>query len=58
MVKKLPHLCQIDLKNLTKAGCMGVGRGASEWIFELSAKKGCFLSFEWEKTNFTSFGPL
>jgi len=22
------------------------------------SKKGCFLSFEWEKTNFTTFGPL
>jgi len=21
------------------------------------AKKGCFLSFEWEKANFTTFGP-
>jgi len=21
-------------------------------------KKGCFLSFEWEKTNFTTFAPL
>ena len=23
--------------------------------FEIFSKKGCFLSFEWEKTNFTSF---
>ena len=25
--------------------------------FENFTKKGCFLSFEWEKTNFTTFGP-
>jgi len=24
--------------------------------FEIFSKKGCFLSFEWEKTNFTTFG--
>jgi len=24
--------------------------------FEISIKKGCFLSFEWEKSNFTTFG--
>ena len=27
------------------------------WILKISTiKKGCFLSFEWEKTNFTTFG--
>jgi len=41
---------------------MGVGRGAvgakaPPWILKFSAKKGCFISFEWEKTNFTTFGP-
>jgi len=25
------------------------------WILKILAKKGCFLSFEWEKTNFTTF---
>jgi len=25
--------------------------------FEIFSKKGCFLSFEWEKSNFTTFGP-
>jgi len=25
--------------------------------FENFSKKGCFLSFEWEKTNFTTFDP-
>jgi len=25
--------------------------------FTNCSKKGCFLSFEWEKTNFTTFGP-
>ena len=35
---------------------MGVGRGQE---FEKFCKKGCFLSFEWQKTNFTTFGrPL
>jgi len=30
---------------------MGVGRGALAlpWILKFSAKKGCFLTFEWEK---------
>jgi len=42
---------------------MGVGRGAGEaihpWILKISANKVCFLSFEWEKSNFTTFGhPL
>jgi len=31
---------------------MGVGRG----VLKISAGKGCFLSLEWEKTNFTTFG--
>jgi len=26
--------------------------------FEIFSKKRCFLSFEWEKSNFTTFGPL
>jgi len=39
--------------------CMGVGRWGRghPWILKISAKKGCFLSFEWEKTNFTTFSP-
>jgi len=41
---------------------MGVGRGsrgalAPSWILKISAKKGCFLSFEWDKINFTTFSP-
>jgi len=40
---------------------MGVGRGAGEGRgpldFETFSKKDCFLSFEWEKTNFTIFNP-
>jgi len=36
---------------------MGVGRGALPPLdFEIISKKGCFLSFEWEKSNFTMFG--
>jgi len=31
--------------------------GASPLDFENISKIGCFLSFEWEKTNFTTFGP-
>jgi len=27
------------------------------WILKISPKKGCFLSFEWEKTTFTTFIP-
>jgi len=25
--------------------------------FQMFTKKGCFLSFEWEKSNFTTFAP-
>jgi len=27
------------------------------WFLQISAKKGCFRSFEYEKTNFTTFAP-
>jgi len=36
---------------------MGIGRGGSlspPWILKILAKK--VLSFEWEKTNFATFG--
>jgi len=39
---------------------MGVGRGAgghAPSVFENFSKKGCFLSFDWEKLNFTPSGP-
>jgi len=41
---------------------MGVGMGGTEehwsrWILKILAQKGCFLSFECEKSNFTTFGP-
>jgi len=40
---------------------MGVGKrggGAlAPWILKSPAKKGCFLSFEGEKSNFDTFGP-
>jgi len=41
---------------------MGVGKGSrgrarAPLAFENSNKKGYFLSFEWEKMNFTTFGP-
>ena len=38
-------------------GDMGVERGVQTWVtnFEILAKPGCFPSFEWEKTNFTTF---
>ena len=40
---------------------MGVGKGGKEAKAPLDLKnfrkKGCFLSVEWEKTNFTIFGP-
>jgi len=39
---------------------MGVGKEAWEswhpWILKILAKKGWFLSFEWEKTILTTFG--
>ena len=39
---------------------MGVGRGTrgpwSHLDLKNLSKKGCFLSFKWEKTNFTTFG--
>jgi len=31
---------------------MGVGKGRG-----ILAKQGCFLSFEWKKTNFTTLDP-
>ena len=31
--------------------------GLVPWILKISAKQGCFLNFEWEKTKFTTFGP-
>jgi len=35
----------------------GAGRSlALPWILKFSAKKGCFPSFEWDKSNFTTFG--
>jgi len=40
---------------------MSIRRGEERvyppWILKISAKKGCLLSFKWEKTNFTTFGP-
>jgi len=40
---------------------MIVGRGRTgtlvPWILKISVKKGCFLSFEWEKSNLTTFCP-
>jgi len=39
---------------------MGVGKGGRVprplLDFEIFNKKGCFLSFEWKKTNFSTFG--
>jgi len=35
---------------------MGVGRRG--WIVKISAKKGCFLSFEWEKQISPLLAPL
>jgi len=39
---------------------MGVGNGAGKAVvpldFESLSRKGCFLSFEREKTSFTTFG--
>jgi len=37
-------------------GRWGQGGLAPLWILKISAQKGCFLIFEWEKTNFTTFG--
>jgi len=31
--------------------------GQGPLAFEIFNKKGCFLSFKWEKSNFTTFGP-
>jgi len=37
---------------------MGIKKGAkAPWILKFLAKKGWFLSFEWEKSNVTIFGP-
>jgi len=31
--------------------------GLPSWTLKFLAQKGCFLSFEWEETNFTNFSP-
>jgi len=40
---------------------MGVGGGGQGVLtalgFENISKNGCFLNFQWEKTNFTTFDP-
>ena len=41
---------------------MGVGMGgkggpSTPRNLEISTKKGCFLSFDWEKRNLITFGP-
>jgi len=35
-----------------------VGGFGTPWILNYLANKGCFLSLEWEKTNFTTFDPI
>ena len=40
---------------LTNMG-VGIGGRTIPWILKFPAKKGCFIRFEWEKTNFTTFG--
>ena len=35
----------------------GAGGPKPPWILKSFAKKGCFLGFQWEKTNFTTFAP-
>ena len=54
-------MCQIPCEDMMlNVGmiAMGVGRGTRgpclPWIFKVSAKKGCILDLEWEKTNFTT----
>ena len=50
-----------DTWNTYNITFMGFGRGgalASPWIFKIAAKKGCFLGFERENANLTTFGPL
>jgi len=46
----------------TQYGSVGVERGQGgakgPLEFKLFSKNGCFLSFEWEKTNFTTFSSL
>jgi len=47
------HRCvaSMSIRRWSKASCPPLD-------FENFNKKGCFLDFEWEKTNFTTFGPL
>ena len=46
----------IKLRDLPLWASEGEQGGRLPWILKISAKKGCFLSFEREKTNFTNFG--
>jgi len=48
---------------MTRPAIMGAGRGGRggqgpPWILKFSAKKVCFLNFEEDKSNFTTFGPF
>ena len=56
----LPYWFWYRNENVREVSIMGVekgGRGSwPPWILKILAKKGCFLSFEWEKTNFATFG--
>jgi len=40
-----------------KRGQRGLGPPWPTWMLKILARKSCLLSFEWEKTDFTTFGP-
>jgi len=56
--------CLVTTVKLTFPACLIIivrslrrkGEGPP-WILKILAEKDCFLSFEWEKTRFTTFGP-
>jgi len=52
-----PHIVRQMLKNTEPTGRRKREQGSlSPWILKMLAKIGCFLSFEWDKTKFTTFG--
>jgi len=59
LIKRFPLKQVVNCFTKLTNTAMSVGRGAltPPWILKFSAKKGCFLSFEREKSNFTTFGP-
>jgi len=56
-VARFTRVCSYCTNNHGRRKESRMGQGLP-CILKISTKKGCFLSVEWEKTNFTTFGSL